>query len=303
MDERQKEELVRLVGDAVRFDCPMAQYTTLRVGGKAEALYETNDLRDLRRVITYINEEHIPYLTVGRGSNILVKDAGISGLVILLRGSLAVGEIESGDESTVVAGAGLPIVDLLILCRDSGLGGLEFLAGIPGTVGGAVAMNAGAFGREIGTKVKEINVITRSGEVISKVRSQLKFSYRELEMEKGCVITRVSLNTHPESEKVVAERIAEHLKRRKEHQPLEYPSAGSVFKNPQKGHAGKLIENAGLKGKRIGGAMISDKHANFIVNTGHARAKDVLALLYMAQEKVKEETGIELQPEIQVVGD
>lgn len=302
MDKRQKKELIGLAGDGIRFDCPMSQYTTFRVGGHAEALYDAKDMEDLRRVVAFLNREHIPYLPVGRGSNLLVKDNGLEGLVILLQGSLAGIEKDGTDDLTVVAGGGLPLADLLIYCRGSGLGGAEFLAGIPGTVGGAVTMNAGAFGKEIGALVQGIHVITPEGDFVARDRSHLRFSYRELKTEKGAIIVFVRLKLKRDTEELVASRIADCLKRRKKNQPLNYPSAGSVFKNPPDDHAGRLIEKAGLKGKRIGGAMISEKHANFIVNTGGAEAKDILALLYLAREKVREETGIELQPEIQVVG-
>lgn len=302
MNKRQKEELIRLAGKQVQFDCPMAPYTTFRVGGKVDVLYEAKDPDNLRRIISYVNKEHIPYLIVGKGSNLLVKDKGIEGLAILLRGSLATIEQDKTDDLTILAGAGLTISGLLRYCRESGFGGLEFLAGIPGTVGGAVAMNAGAFGKEIGAFVLNIHMITQGGDVVIKDSSQLKFSYRQLEIERGGVIIRVSLALDQESGEIVAERIAGCLKKRKENQPLAYPSAGSVFRNPQNDYAGRLVEKVGLKGKRIGGAMISDKHANFIVNTGDAKAEDILALLCLAREKVRDETGVELVPEIQVVG-
>jgi UDP-N-acetylmuramate dehydrogenase len=311
MNKRQKEELSRLGVEGLRFDCSMAQHTTFRVGGPAESLYEAKNADDLRRVIAFLNGEEIPYLVVGSGSNLLVKDEGLEGMVILLRGPLAGMAQEKTDPSvsnlrahdmTVHAGAGLPIVDLLIHCRDSGYGGLEFLAGIPGTVGGAVAMNAGAFGKEIGDWVKEINVITAGGEIVARNRSQLKFSYRALHMEKKSVIIGAYLKVNIEDVKTVAKKITGYLKRRKKNQPIEYPSAGSVFKNPPNDFAGRLIEHVGLKGKKVGGAMISEKHANYIVNTGDATGKDILELVSLTQDKVREETGVKLEPEIKVVG-
>ena len=311
MDKRQKKELSRLGVEGVRFDCSMAQHTTFRVGGPAESLYEAKDAENLQRVIAFLNREKIPYIVVGKGSNLLVKDEGLEGVVILLRGPLASMAQENTDppvsnlrthDMTVHAGAGLPIADLLIHCRDSGYGGLEFLAGIPGTVGGAVAMNAGAFGKEIGDWVKEINVITAEGGVVARNRSQLKFSYRALHMEKKSVIIGACLKVDTGTGKTVAKRIAGYLKRRKESQPIEFPSAGSIFKNPPNDYAGRLIELAGLKGNKIGGAMISEKHANYIVNTGDATAKDILDLLTLIQEKVKKENGIKLEPEIKIVG-
>ncbi len=302
MDARQKEQLVKLGGRQIRFDFPMAKLTTLGVGGQCQSLYEANNLKYLQRVIAYISEERIPYIVVGKGSNLLVKDEGFDGLVILLRGPLAAVEQYRIDDYSVLAGAGLPLVHLLNYCRQTGLGGLECFAGIPGTVGGAVAMNAGAFGEEFGSRIQEIYLITQTGDLVLRERSQLRFSYRRLETEKGAVIIRARLKLYPQSEETVAGLIVDYLKKRKERQPLEYPSAGSVFKNPPNDYAGKLIEDAGMKGKSVGGAMISNKHANFIVNTGGATAKDVLALLFLAQEQVRKKTGIELEPEIQVVG-
>jgi UDP-N-acetylmuramate dehydrogenase len=302
MNKRQKEELRRLGGEEVRFDCPMAPYTTLRVGGLAEALYETNDLEDLRQMVAYLNKEDIPYLVIGRGSNLLINDEGLAGLAILLRGSFATVKQENKDNLTVFSGAGLHLAELLMYCRSSGLGGLEFLAGIPGTVGGALSMNAGAFGKEIGDRVKEIHVLNTRGEVVVTKRSRLRFSYRTLQIEKGSVIIRAGLMVDRDTEENVSKLIVDYMKRRKETQPLEYPSAGSVFKNPPNDFAGRLIEQVGLKGKKIGGAIISEKHANYIINTGGARAEDILKLMSMAQEKVRKETGIKLEPEIQVVG-
>ena len=311
MDKRQEGKLVSLAGENVRFDCPMARYTTFGIGGPVEALYTAKSAKLLQQVIAYLNKEQIDYIVVGRGSNLLVRDGGLEGVAILLAGSLAVIEKqtkclyaanEQAVDSTIFTGAGISIADLLTYCRELRLGGLEFLAGIPGTIGGAITMNAGAFGKEIGSSVEEIHVITPQGEVVVIDGSQLRFSYRALEIEKGELIIRARFRMVREAEGVVAERIKKYLKIRKETQPLEYPSAGSVFKNPPNDYAGRLIEKSGLKGERIGGAMISEKHANYIVNTGGASAKDVLALLCMARDTVKRETGIELEPEIKIVG-
>jgi UDP-N-acetylmuramate dehydrogenase len=302
MDERQKEDIRRLGGERIHFDCPMAQYTTFRVGGPAEAVYETDDLEGLQRVIIYLNREQIPYVVVGRGSNLLVKDEGLEGLVIILRGSLASVKRDTTDDLVLIGGGGLALSDLLVHCRSFGLGGLEFLAGIPGTVGGAIAMNAGAFGKEIGGRVREVHTLNATGDVMVRRRSDLNFSYRMLQMETGSVIVASRLELDLESQETVAARISSYLKRRKETQPIEYPSAGSVFKNPPHDYAGRLIEQVGLKGKKIGGAMISEKHANYIVNTGSATAKDILALMSLAQEKVMGETGVRLDPEVLVAG-
>jgi UDP-N-acetylmuramate dehydrogenase len=240
---------------------------------------------------------------IGRGSNLLVGDGGIGGVVILLSGSHAEIGRKKSDHSGISVGAGLAISDLLIWCRDAGISGLEFLAGIPGTVGGAVAMNAGAFGNEIGTRVTQIRLVTPRGELALIDRSRLRFSYRTLDLEKGAVITQVSFRLDRETGKTVSKRMAGYLRRRKERQPLEYSSAGSVFKNPANDYAGRLMEQAGLKGKEIGGAMISTRHANFIVNKGGATAADILALIDAAREAVWRSAGVQLELEIQVVGD
>jgi UDP-N-acetylmuramate dehydrogenase len=302
MDERQKTGLLGIGGDSVRFNCPMDQYTTFRIGGKVDALCITRELRGLQQVVSYLNKENVPYLVVGRGSNLLVKDEGFKGVVIIMRGELATIEQHERNDQIVLAGGGLGLGDLVRHCSHKGLGGLEFLAGIPGTVGGAVAMNAGAFGKDTGSVVQEIQVVTRQGELAIKNRSELAFSYRELSIPEGTVVVRASFQCTQETPEIVSSRVADSLTRRKATQPLEYPSAGSVFKNPPNDYAGRLIEKAGLKGKRVGGAMISPKHANYIVNTGGARAEDVLALMNLAREKVREDTGIELEPEIKVVG-
>lgn len=303
MDTRQKEELIRLAGKNIRFQCPMAVYTTFNVGGPAEALCEMYDMEILKRVLAYLGREGIPYMALGRGSNMLVKDDGLEGVVILLRGALSRIEERRNDDMSVLTGAGLSLADLLSYCRSSGLGGLEFLSGIPGTVGGAVAMNAGAFGEEVASRIKEIHVVDRQGDLLQKARlPELAFSYRKLNLEKGSVVVRARFRLTPEDEGVVGKKILEYLKRKKESQPLDYPSAGSIFKNPPGDYAGRLIEKAGLKGAKIGGAMISEKHGNYIINTGSARAKDILDLMDLAQEKVKKETGIQLEAEIRVVG-
>jgi UDP-N-acetylmuramate dehydrogenase len=280
----------------------MDQYTTFRIGGKVDALYFTRQLRELQKTVSYLTKEHIAYLVVGRGSNLLVKDGGFKGVVIIMGGELAGIEENKKDKQILMAGAGLGLAQLLNHCTRRGLGGLEFLAGIPGSVGGAVTMNAGAFGKDMGSVVQQIHVVTRDGELATRNRSELNFSYRELSVPKGTVVIRAKFRLVDENPEVVAKRLKDCLAKRKTTQPLEYPSAGSVFKNPPNNYAGRLIEEAGLKGKRVGGAMISPKHANYIVNTGGASADDVLALMELARKRVREQTGIVLEPEIRVVG-
>lgn len=302
MDERQKEKLVRICGEGVRFDCPMQAYTTFRVGGHVEALCFVRKTEDLKKLFSFLYREEIPSLVVGRGSNLLVRDGGLSGVAIILRGDLATFEGDEADESRALVGAGLTIPELLVHCREKGLGGLEFLSGIPGTVGGAVAMNAGAWGQETGAHVQAIKMINRQGEISWENRSTLRFSYRNLAISTGSVILRVIFDLTPGDPGRIAAEISEYLKQRRGRQPLSLPSAGSIFKNPPNDFAGRLIERAGLKGTRVGGAMISRDHANFIVNTGQAKAKDILALMALAAGEVRKRFGVDLEPEIRIVG-
>lgn len=303
MDETQRRGLVEIMGENIQFDRAMSEYTTFRIGGKADAICFVQGLGELQQVFSYLNKEKIPYLLVGKGSNLLVRDGGFKGAVIIMRGQLATIKQHEKNDRMVLAGGGLTLRDLVRFCSQRGLGGLEFLSGIPGTVGGAVTMNAGAFGRAMGDVVQQVDLVTPEGEFTSRNRSDLTFSYRASSIREGSLVVRASLQCSQETSEIVSGRVAEYLTRRKVAQPLDYPSAGSVFRNPPNDHAGRLIEQAGLKGKKIGGAMISPKHANYIVNTGGAQAEDILRLMEMAKEKVREATGVELEPEIKVVGD
>jgi len=300
MDERQKRELVRLLDKDVHFNCPVGPYTTFRVGGKAEALCAVKDFLQLKALLSFLTKESVPFLVVGKGSNLLVRDGGLKGIALLLKGEL---EGVEEKEGTIHAGGGLGLSELVRFSHKKGLAGLEFLAGIPGTVGGAVAMNAGAWGKSTGDAVTAVEILTGTGERITKSSAELRFGYRKAVLPAGSVVVKARFKGTPDSPEAVGERIRDYLERRKANQPLEYPSAGSVFKNPPDDYAGRLIENAGLKGKRIGGAMISDKHANVIVNVGGASAQDVLALMETARQRVREQTGIDLEPEIKVVGE
>jgi len=300
MDETQKRELIRILDKDALFDCPMGPYITVRAGGKAEALCAANDLQQLKELLSFAHRENLPCLVVGKGSNLLVRDGGLKGIALLLKNELEGVEEKGG---TLRAGGGLGLSELARFCHRKGLAGLEFLAGIPGTVGGAVAMNAGAWGKSTGDVVTGVEIITVDGERMTKNRSELQFGYRKAVLPNGSVVVRALFEVTQDRPEAVGERIRDYLERRKGTQPLDYPSAGSVFKNPPHDYAGRLIEKVGLKGKRIGGAMISDKHANVIVNVGGARAEDILILMETARQRVKEQTGVELEPEIKVVGD
>jgi len=281
----------------------MSGWTTFRVGGPAEALYQALQMEELRELVLGLGQRGIPYFLVGRGSNLLVLDGGIDGVVVLLAGAFREIRHDPTETGAVIrSGAGAPLGGLLSYCRRNGFSGLEFAAGIPGSVGGGVMMNAGALGGEIGERVLGLTVITSRGEVMGLGRSQLVFSYRSLKLERSEIITHVRLKVDMARPDSVADRITTNLKRRKTEQPVDDPSAGCVFKNPPNERAGRLIDLAGLKGTKIGGAMVSAKHANYIVNVGGATGAEILALMNHVQKEVQRKHGIHLEPEIRVVG-
>ena len=292
---------MEIAGSDVRFDRPMRLYTTFRVGGNAAALVRAGSLEVLRHTHAYAGAAGIPWVVVGKGSNLLVSDRGFPGVVIRLRGALA--EV-SGDEGEGVLSAGGGATNRRILdrCVREGLSGLEFLAGIPGTAGGGVATNAGAGGWSTGEALRRVELLTEGGEVEDLPAGAFRFSYRGCSLPAGSVVTRALFGVRREAPDRVRERIDRKLEKRRRSQPLRFPSAGSVFRNPPEGSAWRLVAEAGLRGKRIGGAEISRLHANFIVNRGGATAEDILSLMNLAREAVLRRTGIELEPEIRTVG-
>lgn len=301
MKARHCKTLREIAGPHVRFDRPMRLYTTFRVGGNAAALFRAHDLKELGRVLAFLKAEAIPWLVVGKGSNLLIGDRGYDGVVIRLRGALTAME-SSPRQGVIVAGGGMTNRRLLGVCAEKGLGGLEFLAGIPGTAGGAVVMNAGALGRETGDRVERVELVVPHEEPFQLLPQELDFGYRRCSLPNGAVVTRVWFGVRADDPAAVAWRIAANLEHRRKIQPRGFPSAGSVFRNPPGDSAGRLVEGAGLKGERIGGAVISTVHANWIVNTGGATAADVYGLMTRAKEEVLRRTGIALEPEIRVIG-
>lgn len=301
MDQDLRAELVALCGKGVRFNCPLKDYTTLRVGGEAEAFCRVGDKATAGALRSFLSRKGIPCLPLGRGSNLLVRDGGLRGVALLLEGALA--EVKMGDGGAVLSGAGAGIPRLLAFARQRGLGGLEFLAGIPGSVGGALAMNAGAWGMDVASRVRWVEVMDEWGRGTRIRRKELAFSYRRLRLSPGSLLLGAAFDVEESSPSRVSETMADFMGRRRRRQPIQEPNAGSIFKNPPGGYAGRLIEEAGLKGKRVGGAMISKEHANIIVNTGGARAADILALMEAARRAVRLKNGIELEPEIRIVGE
>ncbi|RDV82905.1 UDP-N-acetylmuramate dehydrogenase [Ammonifex thiophilus] len=280
---------------------PMERHTTWRIGGPAEMLVEPADQEDLALILRLAREEGIPLNLIGNGSNILVGDAGVPGIVVKM--GQAMGEVKV-EGRRLRAGAGAKLARLAALAQVAGLAGLEFTCGIPASLGGAVVMNAGAAGQSMAEVVRWVKVMDREGRVEILRGEELGFGYRQSVLQHlPVVVLEVELELCPDDPTAVARRMAAVWRKRQLTQPLEYPSAGSVFKNPPGAPAaGKLIELAGGKGLRVGEAMVSPKHANFIVNLGRARATDVLCLIRQVQSLVEAKFGIKLEPEVKFLG-
>ncbi len=286
------------LGLSVKEMVSLSPYTTFKVGGPVDLFFEPENIWELARVCTFLEEEGIPKFLLGGGSNLLVRDGGVRGACLSLR-KLRGFEV-LGDELWVEAG--LSLKSLLDLCVQYGLSGLEFLSGVPATVGGAVAMNAGAFGFEIKDFLTQVTLLGQ-GHFVTKARDALAFSYRGLGLPEGAVVVAARFKLVRRTPQEVREKISFYLKERRRRQPLSFPSAGCVFKNPGQVAAGYLIEAAGLKGFSRGGAQISRKHANFIINRGKARADDILFLVDLVKEEVFRQFGLELEEEIKIVGE
>lgn len=295
------EELVQAGIEKVWTDEPLANHTTWRIGGPADLLIQPKDKESLLTALQIIRRHEIPWSVIGRGSNLLVRDRGIRGAVLKVAEGLSHCEFK-GEE--VCVGAGYSMIRLATETGKRGLTGMEFAGGIPGTVGGAVYMNAGAHGSDLSRILIDAEILFENGE--SKVLSneELSFSYRTslLQKQKGIVLeARFQLRTGDSKE--ISATLAANKERRRATQPLQMPSCGSVFRNPPNDHAGRLIEAAGLKGYQIGGAQVSEKHSNFIVNCGGATATDVLTLINHIRSTILEKNGIDLHSEVLVVGE
>ncbi|HEY8207364.1 MAG TPA: UDP-N-acetylmuramate dehydrogenase [Myxococcaceae bacterium] len=291
----------QLQGD-VRLHEPLAQWTSIRVGGPAEVLFRPLKLEQLVHALKIARHDGVPIAVLGGGANTLVGDEGIPGLTIKLPGDLFPEEVvRQGEEAVLALGAGAAIVRLINLMKAHRLVGAEFLAGIPGTLGGAVSMNAGTKHGECMSVVQAVEVATAEG-VGWIPRERLSVRYRRTDLLEGGVVTRVRFALREGDVDASRAAMEADLDYRKRTQPLSQPNFGSVFKNPPNDFAGRLIESVKLKGHRIGQAEISELHANWIVNLGGATAKDVTALISLAQQRVREATGVELQPEVKKVG-
>ena len=289
----------------ILYQVPLSRYTSLHVGGIADIMIYPANMQELQTVINYSRKHAMPYCIMGRGTNLLIKDGGIRGIVIKLSRCCNTIKITETVKSqvTLTAGAGVSLRRLLTFAVEGSLSGLEFLSGIPGSLGGALAMNAGAQGKEMKDVTDTITLLTPQADVIEQNPGELRFNYRSLALSKGTVILKAVLKMKQSTRNILLVRIEKINRWRKRMQPLNVPSAGSVFKNPPGHSAGQLVEQAGLKGFKLGNAQVSEKHANFIVNRGGATAQDILSLMDIMQKSVYTATGIELEPEICIAGE
>jgi UDP-N-acetylmuramate dehydrogenase len=280
---------------------PLAKHTTMKVGGPADLFIEPKDIESLKKTMEIIKKHGIKWRAIGRGSNLLVSDKGIDGAVIKLGNGIDHLEI---NETEIKVGGGYPLVKLSTFISKKGLSGLEFASGIPGSVGGAVYMNAGAHGSDISKILKNAHILFEDGTMEWLSNEEMEFSYRTSVLQNkrpGICIEAVFQLQEGNREDIVAE-MQKNKDYRKETQPWNYPCAGSIFRNPLPNYAGELIERAGLKGFCIGGAKISEMHANFIVNTGNAKAQDVLDLIDHVKKTIRELYQIEMHTEVEIIG-
>ena len=291
------------IEEKIMFDVPMKNYTSFKIGGKAEKFLKIKNEEELKNAIKYARENNLKITIIGNGSNLLVLDSGIKGLVLKIEiDELKIEKKENYVEVTV--GSGYKTMALGAKLMNEGITGFEELSGIPGTIGGAIFMNAGAYGKEI----KDINISTKcmdyDGNIFILQNKEQEFEYRSSIFKNGkYIILETKLKLEDGKKEEIKNKINEFLSSRKEKQPLEYPSAGSTFKRQEGVITAKLIDECGLKGVKIGGAMVSTKHAGFIVNYSNATAKDVLNLIKYVKEKIYEKYGIKIEEEIRIVGE
>ena len=286
------------VKGTVILDAPMKKYTTWKIGGNADCLVLPADAADVVAAQAFCREHQVPCQVIGNGSNLLVLDGGVEGVVI------RIGEGMNGytvDGTLVTAGSGCVLARLARETAKLGLAGLEWAVGIPASIGGAAYMNAGAYGHCFYETLEAVEAVDGNGNICKLSVEELTYSYTRL-MEEGYIVTKAMIRLKEGDAASLTAAADETMHLRREKQPLEYPSAGSVFKNPEGSHAGYLVEQCGLRGKRVGNAQVSEKHGNFIVNLGDCTAKDVLTLIEEVRDTVKKEKGYDLETEVLIIG-
>ncbi len=287
----------------IKYNEPMSKHTSFRTGGNADYFAVAENEEEIKDAIKFAKEKDIPIYIMGNGSNLLVKDNGVRGLVLKIK--LENIEIkENKDEIIVIAGAGVKIMALAQIFKKNSITGFEELSGIPGTIGGANRMNAGSYGKEMKDIVIETKCLDKEGNILILKNDEQEFDYRTSIFRKGeYIILEVKLHLKKGNEKEIQDKMDELAADRKKKQPLEYPSAGSTFKRGKNFITSKLIDEAGLKGYKIGGAQISEKHAGFIINTGNATTKDILDLIEYTKKKVHEKFGVDIEEEVEIIGE
>lgn len=305
MTEKQKKEILELglKETNILFNENMAKHTTFKVGGEAECFIKIDNMKDLRTVLVYARNNNIKITVIGNGSNVLVLDKGIKGIVLNIR----INKIETVNyDGRIFAkiGAGVKISMLGHLFLKNGITGFEELSGIPGTIGGAIRMNAGAHGKEFKDIVNNVTCMDYDGNIIKLENKDMQFEYRKsILKDKKYIVIEVEMMFQNGNEEEIKEKMTQYAKYRKEKQPIEYPSAGSTFKRGNDFITAKLIDEAGLKGYNIGGAEVSEKHAGFVINKGNATAKDILELIKYIQDKIYKEFEKKIELEIEIIGD
>ena len=302
--EAMRKKLQAAFGDKARKNVTLAPMTSFGIGGPADLLVAPADEQDLMKLMAIVQGPEIPFTVLGGGSNILVMDGGIRGVTVWMgQGFKRIEARTQGDAVLVSCGASLTTAEVLAYCIAQDLAGFEFASGIPGTLGGAIRGNAGTRDGAMGHVIRQICFVDEGGSLVTLPREKLSFRYRGLDLAGRFVITSGVLELRPGSGDMVREKRDKIIQWRRERQPYDLPSAGSVFVNPEEGSAGRMIEQAGCKGWRVGGAQVSEKHANFIVNTGGATAANVLELIDRVRRCVFDKFGVLLETEINVVGE
>ena len=302
MKEEMRQKFIEIFGNnRVLFDEQMSQHTTFRIGGPADVFVMPENYEQIREVLRLCKEEKLPFFVLGNGSNLLVSDSGYRGVIIQMDRNMEEIRLD-GEEIHACAGALLSSV--AVAARNASLTGFEFAGGIPGTIGGAAVMNAGAYGGELKDVLKEVTVMTREGEILTIPADKLEMGYRtSIIKTAGYLVLEAVISLKKGDEEKIRAVMKELSERRTEKQPLDYPSAGSTFKRPEGYFAGKLIMDSGLRGYRVGGAQVSEKHCGFVINAGGATAEDVRSLMDHVIRVVREKYGVTLEPEVKFLGD
>jgi len=297
-------ELRSLPGLRLKLAEPLARFTSMKIGGPADYFIDVEDGAALAAVLPLLRRHDTPVCLLGNGTNVLVSDRGVRGAVLHLGGEFKkVVWHDEGDSVRVAVGAAYAVTQLVREAVRKGYAGLEFAEGIPGSVGGALVMNAGAYGSEFEKVVEQVEAVNAAGEPILFARAEMTFTYRDSHLPAGIVVTRVAIRLQKAEAVAVSSKLRELVGKRKSSQPSGNPNSGSMFRNPPGDFAGRLIEAAGLKGKRVGQAQIAERHGNFIVNLGGAKADDVRQLMELARSEVQRQFGVELIPEVKLLGE